>query len=157
MSLIPWKRNQPSRHMTQLSPAQRDVQRIFDRFFNGPMALPDMPGLEAFTAFPAVNVSDTGDAVMVKAEVPGLDVDDLEISVDGALLTLKGEKKEEREETREDFYHVERGFGAFMRRIELPCAVDSKKADARLDRGVLSLRLPKSGADATRTIKVQRA
>ena len=93
----------------------------------------------------------------IKAEVPGLDVDDIEISVEGNVLTLKGEKKEEKEEKKEDFYHVERSFGTFMRRIELPSAVDSSKAEARLDRGVLNLRLPKTAAEASRTIKVNKA
>ncbi len=155
MSLIPWKRNHPNRPLTPVqSPIQQDVQRMFDRFFNGLPAFPGLP--EAFVAFPAVNVSDTGDSIVVKAEVPGLDADDLEVNIEGALLTLKGEKKEEREETREDFYHVERSFGGFMRRIELPCAVDSKRTDAKIERGVLILRMPKSGADSTRAIKIQR-
>lgn len=153
MSLIPWKRNQPSQ---QLSPVQQDMQRMFDRFFRGFPAFPGMPGFESFSAFPAINVSDTGDAVCVKAEIPGLDADDVEISVEGNVLTLKGEKKEEKEEKKEDFYHVERSFGTFMRRVELPSPVDSNKAEARLDRGVLNLRLPKIAAESSRTIKVNK-
>lgn len=153
MSLIPWKRNQSAQ---QLSPVQQDMQRMFDRFFTGFPAFPSLGGFESFAAFPAVNVSDAGDALVVKAEVPGLDAEDLEVSVEGNLLTLKGEKKAEKEEKNENYYHMERSFGSFMRRIELPGNVDSSKAEARLDKGVLHLRLPKTATEATRTIKVNK-
>jgi HSP20 family protein len=153
MSITPWRRNQPQQQ--QLSPLG-DVQRLFDRFFSN-VPFGGMPaGYEAYSAFPALNVSDEGDAVMVKAEVPGLDADDLEITVEGDMLTIRGEKKAEREEKQENYYYAERSFGSFVRRVELPSAVDSNKADAKLDRGVLSLRLPKIEAAMSRTIKVGR-
>lgn len=154
MSIIPWRRNQPQQQ--QLSPVTQDVQRLFDRFFSGfPFA--GMPtAYDAYSAFPALNVSDAGDAVLVKAEVPGLDADDLEISVEGDLLTIKGEKKAEREEKQENYYYAERSFGSFIRRVELPGAVDSNKSVANLERGVLTLRLPKIAATTSRTIKVGR-
>lgn len=156
MSLTPWRRNQPQQQqqMSALSPMSQDFQRLFDRFFSG-FPFGGVPaGYEAFTTFPTLNVSDAGDAVLVKAEVPGLDADDLEITVEGDMLILKGEKKAEKEEKQENYYYAERSFGSFIRRVELPSAVDSNKADARLDRGVLTLRLPKIEATQTRTIKV---
>lgn len=153
MSLIPWRRSQPSQQqLSQLSPLSQDFQRLFDRFFTG---FPNFPvGYEAFSAYPALNVSDLGDAVLVQAEVPGLDANDLEISVEGDLLILKGEKKAETEQKEENYYYAERSFGSFIRRVELPCSVDSNKADAQLNRGVLMLRLPKLEAQMTKTIKV---
>lgn len=154
MSIIPWRRNQPQQQ--QLSPLG-DVQRLFDRFFTSGFPLGGMPvGYDAYSAFPALNVRDEGNSVLVQAEVPGLDADDLEISVEGDLLTIRGEKKAEKEERQENYYYAERSFGSFVRRVELPNAVDSNKAEARLDRGVLSLRLPKIEAAMSRTIKVGR-
>lgn len=157
MSIIPWRRNQPQQQ--QLSPLG-DVQRLFDRFFTSGFPFGGMPvGYEAYSAysaFPALNVRDEGDAVLVQAEVPGLDADDLEITVEGDMLTIRGEKKAEKEEKQENYYYAERSFGSFVRRVELPNAVDSNKAEAKLDRGVLSLRLPKLEAAASRTIKVGR-
>lgn len=160
MSLIPWRRNQPSQQQQQLSPLSpfpQDFQRLVDRFFSGfPMA--GFPvGYEAFANYPAINVSDVGDALQVQAEVPGLDADDLEISVEGDMLLIKGEKKAEKEEKQENYYYAERSFGSFIRRIELPSSVDSNKADAQLNRGVLTLRLPKLEAQMTKTIKVKGA
>ena len=127
---------------------------MFDRFFTGFPAFPSMAGMETFGAFPAMNIKDAGDAVEVHAEVPGLEADDIEISVEGNLLTIRGEKKEEKKEEKGDYYHVERSFGTFMRRIELPSAVDSNAADARIEKGVLMLKLPKLAAEASKMIKV---
>lgn len=157
MAIAPWRRNQPQQQ--QLSPLSPlgDVQRLFDRFFTSGFPFGGMPvGYDAYSTFPALNVSDEGDAVLVKAEVPGLDADDLEITVEGDMLTIRGEKKAEREEKQENCYYAERSFGSFVRRVELPSSVDSNKADAKLDRGVLSLRLPKVEAAMSRTIKVGR-
>lgn len=152
MSLLPWKKNQPA---AQLNPFQHDVQRMFDRFFGN--GFPGFAGMESFGAFPVVNVKDVGSALEVSAEVPGLEADDIEVGVEGNLLTLRGEKKEEKKEEKDNYYHVERTFGSFMRRIELPSAVDSKGAEAHLEKGVLTLKLPKLAAEASRTIKVKSA
>jgi HSP20 family protein len=134
------------------------MQRMFDRFFGRMSAFPSFPattGLEMFGGYPACSVSDDGEAVVVRAEVPGLDADDIDINVEGNILTLKGEKREERKEEKENFFCMERSFGSFIRRIELPSNVDTNRADARLDRGVLTLTLPKIAGEAARTIKVQ--
>ena len=153
MAITPWRRNQPQQQ--QLSPLG-DVQRLFDRFFSSGFPFAGMPaGYEAYSAFPALNVSDEGDAVLVKAEVPGLDADDLEITVEGDMLTIRGEKKAEKEEKQENYYYAERSFGSFIRRVELPCHVDSERADAHLEKGILSLKLPKIAGESCKTIKIQ--
>lgn len=156
MSLLPWKKTQPSQSL--VSPFQQDMQRMFDRFFGRMSAFPSFPattGVEMFGVYPACNVSDDGEAVVVRAEVPGLEADDIEINVEGNILTLRGEKREEKREEKENLFCVERSFGSFIRRIELPSNVDSGRADARLDKGVLTLTLPKIAGEAGRTIKVQ--
>lgn len=159
MSLLPWKRNQPApvtTPLSQVSPLQRDMQRMFDRFFSGFPSVTGFPtGFEGFSSYPPVSVSDTGDALLVRAEVPGMQPDDLEINVEGNSLTLRGEKREEAREENESCFVSECSYGAFMRRLDLPCNVDSEKAEAHMEKGVLSLRLPKVAGEASRTIKIQ--
>lgn len=128
---------------------------MFDRFFARSFPMLPFGGLEAFSNYPAINVSDTGDAIIVRADVPGIEAKDVEISVEGNMLTLRGEKREEVRDEKENCYYMERAYGSFMRRIELPCNVDSNAAEAHLDKGVLNLRLPKLPGEASRTIKVQ--
>lgn len=166
MSLLPWKRQQQQNvpvtsQMSQISPLQ-DMQRMFDRFFGrSPSSL---VGFEPFgnlgnmmgnLNYPAISVSDVGDAVMVRAEVPGLEPKDVELSVEGNILTLRGEKREEIRDEKENFFYHERSFGSFIRRVELPCHVDSERADAHLEKGILSLKLPKIAGESCKTIKIQ--
>lgn len=166
MSLLPWKRQQPQNVpvTTQMSPLQQDMQRMFDRFFG---RLPgSIMGLEPFgnvgnlmgnLNYPAISVSDSGDNVLVRAEVPGLESKDVEISVEGNILTLRGEKREEIRDEKENFFYHERSFGSFIRRIELPCHVNSEKAEAHLEKGILSLTLPKVVGESCKTIRVQES
>ncbi|MDC0669687.1 Hsp20/alpha crystallin family protein [Nannocystis radixulma] len=166
MSLLPWKRHQPQNVpvTTQMSPLQQDMQRMFDRFFG---RLPgSIMGLEPFgnvgnlmgnLNYPAISVSDSGDNVLVRAEVPGLESKDVELSVEGNILTLRGEKREEIRDEKENFFYHERSFGSFIRRIELPCHVNSEKAEAHLEKGILSLTLPKIVGESCKTIRVQES
>lgn len=153
MSLLPWKKNQPAPATQHISPFQQDMQRMFDRFFGRmPMSL---GGFEQFANYPPLSVSDCGDTVLVRAEVPGLAPGDVEISVEGNMLTLRGEKREESRDEKENYFYHERSFGSFIRRVELPCNVDSDAADAHLEKGVLSLKLPKIAGEGCKTIRVQ--
>ena len=87
---------------------------------------------------------DTKDEIVVKAEVPGLDKPDIQVSVDGDLLTIKGEKKKEKETKEEDYYFCERAYGAFSRSLRLPVEVKTDKVTANLNNGVLEVHLPKA-------------
>jgi len=93
---------------------------------------------------PVVDVVENADSVTVKAELPGIDPKDVDISVSGDTLTIKGEKKEEKEEKGKSFYRVERTYGSFCRSISLPTGVEADKAKADYKDGVLSVTLPKS-------------
>ncbi|PCC71659.1 HSP20 family protein [Nannocystis exedens] len=154
MSLLPWKKNQPASNLmstqAQMSPFQQDMHRMFDRVF-GRFPL----GFEQVGNYPTLSVSDCGDSVMVRAEVPGLDAKDVELTVEGNILTLRGEKREETRDENENYFYHERSFGSFIRRIELPCHVDSNNADAHLEKGVLTLKMPKIVGESCRTIKIQ--
>lgn len=159
MSLLPWKKSQSIPATAQMSPSispfQQDMQRMFDRFFGRSFPMTSFSGFESFSNYPAINCSDSGDAVIVRAEVPGLEPGDVEISVEGNMLILRGEKREEHRDEKENCFYMERSYGSFMRRIELPSNVDTNAAEAHLEKGILNLRLPKVAGEASRTIKVQ--
>ena len=154
MSIIPWKRNTPatttSSTAPQLNSFQQEVNRLFQNFF-GDLS----PAFESFTSFPPVTVSDNGNDVVVTAEVPGMDAEDIEVTAEGNILTLTGQKRDEKRDEKENMYRIERSFGSFLRRVQLPANVDNSAAQAELHRGVLTLRLPKVAGERARTIKVQ--
>ena len=131
-SLTPWR-------MTSL---KKEMDRLFDSFADIDWGETSLLGEWA----PSVDVSETGDAIVVKAEVPGMESKDLEISLQGHVLTLKGEKKQEKEEKDERRYRIERSYGAFTRRIRLPVAVDESKVTATFKNGLLTVTLPKTAA-----------
>lgn len=119
-----------------LGSLQREMDRLFEDFFRRG-GLPIRWG-------PAVDVMETADSVIVKAELPGIESKDVDISVSGDTLTIKGEKKEEREEKGKSFYRAERSYGSFCRTITLPADVEAEKAKADYKNGVLEITLPKS-------------
>lgn len=149
MNITPWKKSSPA--LPQLSNFQQEANRLFQNFF-GDLS----PAFESFGTFPAVTVSDSGTEVIVTAEVPGMDVEDIEVTAEGNILTLTGQKREEKRDEKENIYCVERSFGSFMRRIQLPSNVDSDNAKAELRRGVLTLQLPKVASERAHAIKVMR-
>ncbi len=126
----------------------REFDRWFDSFFERPWSL--MPWRffeeewETFT--PRVDVKETDKKVIVTAELPGLDEKDIEISVSGDALILRGEKRQEQEDKGEDYYRMERRYGSFQRVISLPCEVEVDKAEATFRKGVLTINLPKTPA-----------
>jgi HSP20 family protein len=103
---------------------------------------------------PAVDVSETDDAVRVNVEIPGIDVKDLDISVAGDVLTIRGEKKEEEHEAGRQFHRVERRYGTFTRTLTLPAAVDPDHVEAKTRAGVLEIRLPKKEEAKARRVPI---
>ncbi len=101
-----------------------------------------------------LDIYETNDDVVVEASLPGVKPDDIDISVTGQVLTLKGESREEHEEKAQSFYRHERRHGSFVRQISLPSEVESDKATAEFEHGVLKLQLPKAEAMKPKTIKV---
>lgn len=93
---------------------------------------------------PALDLSETEDAFMVEAAVPGLKPEDLEVTVENNLLTIKGEIKHEAEETKRNYHRVERRYGAFQRQVTLPRTVKADAIKASLNNGVLRLEIPKA-------------
>ena len=106
---------------------------------------------------PSVDVAETDNDVQVTAELPGVDEKDIDVTLADRALTIKAEKRAEKKEEGKQYHMVERSYGSFTRNVLLPCDVDQEAADAKFDKGVLSIILPKS-AEArrkTKTIKIE--
>jgi HSP20 family protein len=103
---------------------------------------------------PALDVEETDDTVIVRAELPGLRPEDFTVDATGDRLVIRGEKGEEREERGRGFHRMERRYGSFVRSVALPCDVDPDRATARYRDGVLTTTLPKTEASKARRIRV---
>jgi HSP20 family protein len=129
---------------------RREMERLLERFaepFGEPFEM------AAGDWAPKLDVSETKDAMVVTAEMPGVDPKEIEIMLTGDLLTLKGEKESEEKEER--YHRVERTYGAFLRSVRLPVAVDGSKVTATFKNGVLVVTLPKTPASKGTTIPVK--
>jgi HSP20 family protein len=128
------------------------MDRLFDEGFSRPWRL---IGSEAApeAAFP-IEVSQTEDALDVKAALPGVKPDEVEISVQNDVLTIRAEHKEQTEDAKRDYYRREIRYGAFQRAMALPTSVNADKAQAKFDNGILYLHLPKADAVRPKQIKV---
>ena len=146
MDLVQWK---PFREVSRL---RNEMDRLWDEYF-GPGRRALKPMEEAW--LPAVDVSETGDKITVKAEIPGMEAKDIEISMVGDTLTIKGEKKAEREEKDENYHMVERSYGSFSRAMKLPAQVDAEKVEATYKNGVLTVVLPKKEEVKAKTIEIK--
>lgn len=142
------------RPFREVSRLRREMDRLWDDFFGpGRKALQPLEGEWA----PAVDVSETADQVAIKAEVPGMEAKDIDISLSGDVLTIKGEKKSEREEKKENYHLVERSYGSFSRSLKLPAAVDADKIEASYSQGVLSITCPKTAEAKPKAIEIKSA
>ena len=135
-----------------------NMERMFDEFLGRGWLRPFRREWPAFPELdisaPKIDVIDRDAEVVVRAEVPAVKKEDLEVSVSGNLLTIKGETRHEEKEEKGDYYRCEISSGAFSRMVTLPAEVDESKAKASLKDGVLELTLPKLEQAKRRTIKV---
>ena len=151
---VSWSRRRiPVRRESSENPfytLQREINRLFDTFFG---EFTPAPLEESFgTFYPRVDVKETNKEIKVIAELPGLDEKDIDITLQDDVLLLRGEKREEKHEEGEYFYHLERSYGSFYREIPLPTEVDTDRVEATFKKGVLTIRLPKK-AEAERRAK----
>jgi len=143
MQLAPYRK----REMTRFEDAMHDM---FDRVLGAwetPFAEPAW--------VPALDIAEREDEIVIKAELPGMKAEDIDISVQGNTLTLSGEKSTESEKKEENYYHVERRYGTFRRTLTLPTQVDPDKIEAHHAHGVLTITLPKSEKERARRIPVK--
>ncbi|HPN73020.1 MAG TPA: Hsp20/alpha crystallin family protein [Candidatus Omnitrophota bacterium] len=152
MQLVPWRKRDVWQPFSELESLQSEMNKLFD------LSLGRWPGrnsgLMESAWSPAVDVFDSKDNVMVKADIPGLKKEDIEISVHADTLTIKGEKKEEKETKDKNYVKTERFYGSFNRTIALPSEVDASKVKASYKEGVLEIVLPKKDEAKPKQIKV---
>jgi HSP20 family protein len=153
MELTPWRSSQ----FSPISSLQSEMNRMIEDFFSQPFGLSVQRGRPQ-AVIPALDVKEDEQNIVVTAELPGIDRNDVEISVQEDMLEIRGHKSEEQKQESENYHVVERSYGAFTRRIALPCEVDSEQAEALMQNGVLTLRLPKSGPrQGKKTISIKEA
>jgi len=128
---------------------QREMNRVFDAFY--PSRLQAAPG------YPAMNVWTDEEGLVVTAEVPGVNPEDIDISVVGDVLTLTGERKPDQVKEDARYHRQERGYGKFTRTLQLPFLVDADKVEATFKDGVLTISMVRAEADRPRRIKVVSA
>ena len=136
-----------------------EVERMIDRVWNDPFASLETPD-RWFGDFrqgdftPKLDVTDDKDALRVAVEIPGVEMKDLDIECQDGLLSIKGEKKHEETRKDEGCYRTERSYGFFQRTVPLPAEIDANKAEAKFDKGVLTIRLPKTERAKAQATKI---
>jgi HSP20 family protein len=127
---------------------QRNVDRLFDEFFNdfaGFGLRPVHSSAESLSAFnPKIDISETEAEIRIAAELPGLDENDIDVSLVDNVLTISGEKKVEEEDEGENYHRIERSYGSFKRSVALSNDIDTEQIDAVFKNGVLTVTLPKT-------------
>lgn len=146
MAIVRWD---PFRDLIGL---QERMNRLFDETFSRRGG--EQP-LGITTWSPAVDIYETENAFVVKVELPGLTKDDIEVQIHDGILTLKGERKFEKEVKEENYHRIERAYGTFQRSFSLPTAVEEDKIKASFKDGVLEVNLPKAEAVKPKQIKVE--
>jgi HSP20 family protein len=130
---------------------RRRTDRLFDDFFRGPHLV---PWESAEFIFP-LDLYETEESVVVKAPLPGVRPEDVDISITDDILTIKGETKSEEEVKREDYHRRELRYGSFCRSVPLPTGVEHDKTEATFEQGILTVTLPKTAEAKPKTIKVK--
>ncbi len=137
----------PTRYTDPFHSFRSEMDRVFDNFLTG---LPSLTGLrqgfpatEGLSMTPTLDVKENEKEIVVKADLPGIDEKDINLTFHDGVLTLRGEKKSEHTDERENYHVMERSYGSFQRAIRVPETIDEDKVEARFDKGVLTVTLPK--------------
>ncbi len=153
MSIEKWN---PLKELDRMS---KDMDRLWDqvfptsrRFFR---EFPVKALVDRDTAPPAIDIIDKPDTIVVKAELPGVEKDKVDISLHDNALTISGKIEEEKEEKKENYYYSERSYTSYSRTVDLPCKVNADKVSATLKNGILTINLPKAEEVKTKKIKVE--
>src|SRR4051794_30837387 len=146
MAIVRWE---PLREFSTL---QNEMNRLFNTVFDAPAAPSNGGTLRRW--MPAMDLVETEDHFVLRADLPGLSEGDVNIEVEDRVLTVSGERKAEHESTKEGYHRVERAFGTFSRSLTLPEGVDPEGVAASFDRGVLEVRIPKPEEKKPRKITI---
>ena len=147
MALVRWE---PAREIQSL---QQEMNRLFGSFFDTPV--PHNGGGTGRRWIPAMDLVETDDQFVLRADLPGMAEDDVDLSLEDNVLTISGERHAEHETKGEGFYRVERATGSFSRSLTLPEGVEADAIAARFDKGVLEVRIPKPEQRKPRKLQIQ--
>jgi HSP20 family protein len=154
------KKELVTRERTQPETYFGEIESYIDRLFRHPFAMltpsflsHDYPELENLS--PSVDVYEEGDHLVIKAELPGMKKEDLDVTVAENRVTISGEKKKEEKVERKDYHWSERSYGSFRRSFRLPENVKGDAADASFKNGILEIRIPKSGEEKRKKLTVK--
>ena len=145
MAIVRWE---PLREFSTL---QNEMNRLFNTVFDAP-APAGNGGLRRW--LPAMDLVESGDHFVLRADLPGLGEDDVNIEVEDRVLTISGERKAEHEVDKDGYHRIERAFGSFSRSLTLPEGIDADAVQATFDRGVLEVRIPKPEERKPRKISI---
>jgi HSP20 family protein len=145
MTIVRWE---PLRELGSL---QNEMNRLFNTVFDAPA-----PGNGGALRrwMPAMDLVESGDQFVLRADLPGMSQEDVKIEFEDGTLTVSGERKAEHEEREEGYYRVERAFGSFSRSLTLPKGINADAVSASFDRGVLEIRIPKPEERKPRRIEI---
>lgn len=160
--LVPWNRHKGdvsrqgdgANGVEPASAFSNDIEDVFDHFVRDFFQNDLLTASASPDVFPRIDVSETDDVVEVRAELPGVEEDDLDVSVTAGALTVRGEKKSNHEEKGRDYLKREQSYGVFHRVVRLPDHLDADKVSARFKNGVLTVTLPKTEASRRRRRKI---
>ena len=146
MTIVRWE------PLRELSSLQNEMNRLFGTVFDAPAQGGDSGTLRRWV--PAMDLLETADHFVLRADLPGMTQEDVNIELEENTLTVSGERKAEHEERQEGFYRVERAFGSFSRTLSLPKGVNAEAVTASFDNGVLEVRIPKPEERKPRRISI---
>ena len=139
---------------------QQELNDVFDRFFER-FERPFMDRSFSFAGFsqPSVDITESDKQIKITVDLPGMDEDDIDVSLTGDVLTIRGERRNEREEDEKGYFLHERSYGAFYRTIPLPPGIETDRAKAEFKKGILRITMPKAAnaKDLTKRIEVKAA
>ncbi len=149
--LTTWKPFRELAPFREFERVRREMDRLWDSFLEGGLRKRG----EESEWLPSLDVAETKNELVVKAEVPGMDPKDIDISLSDGVLTIKGEKRQEKEEKEADYHVIERSYGSFLRSVQLPKEVQSDKISASYRNGILRITLPKSEEAKKKEVKIK--
>ena len=152
-SLLPWKRSDSKTAMAvaPVTQLRSDWDRLFDRVLDDFWG----PGTGSATHGLAIDVSETDEHIEIRAEIPGIEPKDIDVSLSGDVLTIAGQKMDAASESHGRYHHSERRFGSFQRAVRLPVPVEPDRVDATYKNGLLTVKLEKSEALRARKIDIK--
>ncbi len=133
----------PPGYHSGLLALRREMNQLFDNFLSGRFPFPGMLDGCRQTLVPDLDMSENETSIIIEAELPGLDIKDVEVTFENGILSISGEKKWEGREEKANYHLMERRHGSFHRALRLPESVDGDKVEAKFDKGVLRVMLPK--------------